>query len=65
MSVIITLVCWQCGVKKDITVDGPPQFAFELAAAADAVGWKGVIDLEHSRSMVFWLGTPWQSTVTA
>lgn len=46
------LECWSC--HKRVGVEGPlPQFAFELANAADAVGWKGFIDMNHRRSLVF------------
>lgn len=50
---IVTLKCWACGKTVDIETNGPPQFAYEVACWADDVGWRGVLDLEHSRSLVF------------
>ncbi len=49
----ITLVCWQCGARKGIRVEAPPQFAMELAVMANDAGWKGVLDLNRHRSLVF------------
>lgn len=49
----ITLVCFNCGEKKDILVSRPPQFAFELADMANQGGMYGVIDMQHGRSLVF------------
>jgi hypothetical protein len=34
----IILVCFNCGTKKDILVNQPPQFAFELADMANKAG---------------------------
>ena len=47
------LRCWACGQTVEIETAGPPQFAFELAGWAKDVGWIGVLDMEHSRSLVF------------
>jgi hypothetical protein len=49
----ITLVCFNCGKKKDVFVNRPPRFAFELADIANNVGLKGVIDTYHNRALVF------------
>lgn len=50
---LCSLSCWTCHKHIDIEVQGPPQFAFELAGWADNVGWIGVIDLRRGRSLVF------------
>jgi hypothetical protein len=47
-----TIVCWTCGGKRGV-IGQHPQFAFELAFIADMVGWVGVIDAPHHRSLVF------------
>lgn len=49
----MTLVCWACGKRAGIEVDGPPMFAFEVANWADRIGWYGVIDMRRGRSLVF------------
>lgn len=49
----ITLKCWNCGKTKDILVSSPPQFAFELADIANKAEMYGVLDMQHSRSLVF------------
>lgn len=49
----VTLVCWSCGKEQSGTVNRLPQFAFELAYMALSLGWVGVMDLHHSRSLVF------------
>jgi hypothetical protein len=49
----ITLVCFNCGKKKDILINRPPMFSFELANIADEAGLKGVIDMHHNRALVF------------
>jgi hypothetical protein len=49
----ITLVCFNCGEKKDIIVNRPPRFGFELVQMANESGMYGVIDMKHSRSLVF------------
>lgn len=48
-----TLRCWACGKTVEIETNGPPQFAFEVMGWAKDVGWIGIIDLKHSRSLVF------------
>lgn len=48
-----TLVCWSCKAERHIEVAGPPMFAFDVAGWAQDVGWKGVMDLKHGRSVVF------------
>ena len=48
-----TLVCWSCKAEKQIEVAAPPMFAFEVAGWAQDVGWKGVVDIQHGRSVVF------------
>lgn len=47
------LVCWSCGKSTPIWISAAPTFAFEVASWAKNVGWVGVIDTEHSRSLVF------------
>jgi hypothetical protein len=47
------LACWTCGKKQAIVMRQAPQFAFEVATAANDIGWIGVLDLPHSRSLVF------------
>ncbi len=49
----ITLVCFNCGKKKEITVTRLPQFAFELADIANQAGMYGVMDMYNGRSLVF------------
>ena len=49
----ITLKCWNCGQTKNVLVNHPPQFAYELASIAHESGMYGVIDMYHSRSLVF------------
>jgi len=49
----LTLVCWSCGNKKDVEVNQPPMFAFELANIANKNGMLGIIDMYHRRSLVF------------
>lgn len=49
----ITLVCFNCGEKKDVIVNRLPYFAFELAQIANDSGMYGVIDMNHGRSLVF------------
>jgi len=48
-----TLVCWSCGAEKEIEVAGSPSFAFEVAGWAQDAGWKGIIDFQRGRSLVF------------
>lgn len=47
------LTCWHCGKTTCIEVQGPPQFAFEVAGWANDVGMLGVLDMKHRRSLVF------------
>jgi len=47
------LKCWSCGKTQPIEVDVPPRFAFEVVGMANDIGWHGVIDMEHHRSLVF------------
>lgn len=49
----LTLVCFNCGNKKDVIVDKRPQFAFELIKIANDVGFKAVIDNNHKRTLIF------------
>ncbi len=49
----ITLVCFNCGKKKEGYIDRQPQFAFELADIANQAGMYGVIDMGNKRSLVF------------
>jgi len=47
------LKCFTCGKLAHIETECPPQFAFEVANWAKDIGWVGVIDMYHSRSLVF------------
>ena len=49
----ITLVCWKCRKKLAVDVSMLPQFAFEVANIASKVGWKGVLDSDNGRALVF------------
>lgn len=49
----ITLVCWSCGKSKTILAPELPMFAFEVVNYANQAGMLGVIDHQHSRSLVF------------
>jgi hypothetical protein len=49
----ITLVCFNCGKEKDVLVNQPPQFSFELVDIANQSGMYGVFDMRHQRSLVF------------
>ena len=49
----ISLVCWHCGKKRQVMVNHLPQFAFEVVMIANAAGFHGDIDIEHSRALVF------------
>jgi len=49
----VTLICWSCGAKKHGSVARLPEFAFEVAAMADAAGWMGCFDLNRGRTLVF------------
>lgn len=53
MSVAIGLTCFHCG--KTVYVEAPhlPQFAFEVAAWANDVGMRGVMDRYRGRALVF------------
>jgi hypothetical protein len=48
-----SLACWVCGKTVEIEVFAPPQFAFEVAGWAKDIGWVGVLDIDHGRSLVF------------
>ena len=48
-----SLACWTCGKTAAIKVSARPQFAFEVAGWAKDIGWLGVLDMDHSRSLVF------------
>lgn len=49
----ITLKCFDCGAKKDIIVESPPTFAFELVKIAKDAGMIGTLDIAHGRTLVF------------
>ena len=53
MTEAIILACWSCGTKQGVEVSQKPYFAYELALIARDVGWVGVLDPAHSRSLVF------------
>lgn len=53
MDIKITLVCFNCGKKKEITINRELRFAFELAEIANEAGMYGVLDTDHGRSIVF------------
>lgn len=53
MSIKITLVCFDCGKKKEIIVNREPRFAFELVQIANEANMRGVFDTEHNRGLVF------------
>jgi len=49
----LVLVCWQCGNRRPILVDRPPQSSMELIDIALKAGYVGSIDTLHSRSLIF------------
>jgi hypothetical protein len=50
---IARLVCWHCGAAREVLTQGPPQFAFEVAAWAETAGMKGFFDMQRGRVLVF------------
>lgn len=49
----IALKCCTCGSEKEVEVMNLPQFGFELAKMAQDSGWKGAIDFNYGRVLVF------------
>jgi len=49
----ITLVCFDCGKKKNVVINREPRFSFELVEIANEAGMYGIFDLNNSRSLVF------------
>ena len=47
------LRCWTCGKSIDIVTSDSPKFAFDLVQWALDIGWVGVFDMAHRRSLVF------------
>jgi len=50
---ISTLKCFSCGKEQVIEHQASFQFGFEIAKTAQDIGWVGVIDHVHQRSVVF------------
>lgn len=50
---VINLKCCTCGKTKPVDVSCIPMFGVELCQMAEAAGWKYVIDLNYSRTLVF------------
>ena len=53
MSATFGLVCWSCGAERGVEASRQPGFAFEVAQAAEAVGWIGSFDMNRHRVLVF------------
>jgi len=49
----ITLQCCTCGAKRDVAVDHPPAFGFELYQIAREAGWHPSMDTNHGRTLCF------------
>jgi len=51
----MTLKCFngKCDKAISLEINRLPQFSFELVEIAQRVGWVGVFDFPHSRSLVF------------
>lgn len=50
---IVNLKCCTCGKTKPVEVSSAPALGVELCQMARAAGWKFVIDLNYSRTLVF------------
>jgi hypothetical protein len=53
MSFRFVLRCARCGLCQAVEGTHQPAFAFEVAYAANDIGWKGILDILHNRSVVF------------
>jgi hypothetical protein len=53
LDIKTTLVCFDCGKKKEVIINRELRFAFELVQIADEVGMYGVLDSNHGRALVF------------